>query len=88
MTEIIKSVVESTYNEVKSIMAGKQRKVTGDQLDRIKAYDKENRRIVGCRLNKVYDAELIEFWDSLPNKAQWLKQHLRNDLEASKKAGK
>ena len=52
-----------------------------------KAYDKENRVKIGANLNRIYEADLIEFWEALPNKAEWLKSKLREDVE-KQKAGK
>ena len=84
MAEIIETVVESSHNEVKSRMA----KTAQSKMDYIKEYDKENRVAITIRLSKITEPELIDYWHSIPNKARWFKEHLRNELEESKKAGK
>lgn len=62
-------------------------KADADKLKYLAQYDKENRFTASCKLSRIYDAELIEVWSTLPNKAEWLKQHLREELE-KQKAGK
>ena len=50
-----------------------------------KAYDKANRVAIKLKLNKATEPELIEYWQSIPNKTKWVKDHLRAELE--QKAG-
>ena len=44
-------------------------------------YDRENKVHVAVKLNKATDAELIEIYRSIPNKAQWIKDCLRRYAE-------
>lgn len=84
MAEIIETVVESSHNEVKSDMAAKTSK---ERLDYIRDYDRANRLKVGGYLNRLHEPELCEYWESIPNKSDWIRRKLREDLERQK-AGK
>ena len=59
-------------------------------LEYIKQYDRDNKITVTLRLNKVTEPELIEYWQSIPNKARWFKDHLRAEMARAgkQKAGK
>lgn len=63
-------------------------KTSQGKLDYIKEYDRENKRLISVKLNRATEPELVEYWDSIPNKRKWFTDRLRADMEASKKAGK
>ena len=44
-------------------------------------YLKEKCRNVGMRLNLKYDADILSFLDSLPNKQGYLKDLIREDMK-------
>lgn len=47
-------------------------------------YDKENRVQIAVKLNRVTEADLLEAWNNISNKAKWFKDHLREELEKQK----
>lgn len=53
------------------------RKWNENHKDYYRGYDRENRVQIAIKLNKVTDADLIETYRSIPNKAQWFKACLR-----------
>ena len=58
------------------------------KLDYIKEYDRENRITITIRLNRQTEPELIEYWQSIPNKRKWFTDRLKAEMDALKKAGK
>lgn len=41
-------------------------------------YNRENRYAITIRLNRQTDADLIQTWESIDNKAAWFRNALRN----------
>ncbi len=50
-----------------------------------KRYRKDNVKPVGFNLNKNTDADLIEWLESQPNRAAYLKRLIREDMERNGK---
>ena len=44
-------------------------------------YNREKMVTISVRLHKVNDAELIEVYKSIPDKAQWIRKVLRKEKE-------
>jgi hypothetical protein len=40
-------------------------------------YDRVNKIRIGIKLNKATEPELVEIYQSIPNKAEWFKECLR-----------
>lgn len=59
--------------------------LTAEQKDRNREYNnkykRENKVGISIRLNRVYDAHLIEVYQSIPNKAEWFREALREYAE-------
>ena len=53
------------------------RKWNENHREYYRRYDRENKVQIAIKLNKVTDADLIETYRSIPNKAQWFKECLR-----------
>ncbi len=47
-------------------------------------YDKKATKKIGMKLNLVYDADILEKLDSVPNKQGYIKALIRKDIEESK----
>ena len=60
-------------------------KTTDKQLEYIKEWNKKNRKVLSVRLNKTADADLIEVFESIPNKSEWIRDCLRDYMEKNKK---
>ena len=45
-------------------------------------YNREKMVTISVRLHKVNDADLIETYKSIPDKAQWLRQQLKDYKKA------
>ena len=58
-----------------------EEKKANKKIDYINRWDKENRVPVSIRLRKREDADLIEVFRSIPNKAEWLRSCLRAEKE-------
>lgn len=57
-----------------------------DQGKYIQQYMKENTRQIKFVLNQKTDADLIAWMDQQPNKQGYLKQLIRQDMEAKRQA--
>ena len=55
-----------------------------NKIERDRRYDRENKVQVAIRLNKKTEPELVEIYHSIPNKAQWFKNCLRQYAEEHK----
>ena len=58
-------------------MAGKTPK---KYIDKINEYQKENTKQICIRLHNVYDADIIKRLDSVPAKATYIKNLIRQDM--------
>lgn len=47
-------------------------------------YNREKMVTLSVRLHKVNDAELIEFYKAIPNKADWFRKALKAEKEGRK----
>ena len=61
---------------------------TKAQIKASNKYDKENTKSVLLKLNKKTDADIIEMLDAVPSKKGYIKDLIRQDIEAQKKTGK
>lgn len=61
---------------------------TKAQIKASNKYDKENTKSVLLKLNKKTDADIIEMLDAVPSKMGYIKDLIRQDIEAQKKTGK
>lgn len=61
---------------------------TKAQIKASNKYDKENTKSVLLKLNKKTDADIIELLDAVPSKMGYIKDLIRQDIEAQKKTGK
>lgn len=79
--------IQLTCRIVKTILKGRreapmeEEKKANKKIDYINRWDKENRVPVSIRLRKREDADLIEVFRSIPNKAEWLRSCLRAEKE-------
>lgn len=48
-------------------------------------YDRANKKTYAFKLNIKYDADLIEKMESVPSKAAYIKQLIRDDIEKEEK---
>ncbi len=55
-----------------------------NKIEYDKRYEKENKIQVAIKLNKVTEPELVEIYQSIPNKSQWFKECLRRYAEEHK----
>ena len=55
-----------------------------NKIEYDRRYDKENKIQVALRLNKKTEPELVEIYQSIPNKSQWFKDCLRRYAEEHK----
>lgn len=60
---------------------------TKAQIKASNKYDKENTKSVLLKLNKKTDADIIEMLDAVPSKMGYIKDLIRQDIEAQKKSG-
>lgn len=60
---------------------------TKAQIKASNKYDKENTKSVLLKLNKKTDADIIEMLDAVPSKMGYIKDLIRQDIEAQKKTG-
>ena len=58
-----------------------RKKATNKQKAYIVDYNKENTKRVNFTLNLNYDADIIAYLDTLPNKNGYLKQLIRDDMK-------
>lgn len=56
-----------------------------DQLAYIAEYDKANTQRVSIKLNRIYDADILEHLDAQPNKQGYIKALIRADIEREEK---
>lgn len=61
---------------------------TKAQIKASNKYDKENTKSVLLKLNKKTDADIIGMLDAVPSKMGYIKDLIRQDIEAQKKTGK
>lgn len=61
-----------------------RKKATNKQKAYIYEYQKENTRRINFQLNKIHDADILEFLDSLENKNLYLKNLVRDDMKKKK----
>lgn len=54
------------------------RKASRKQQEYVKAYCKQFQKAINFRLSKKNEADLINIFESIPNKAEWFKECLRN----------
>lgn len=57
---------------------------TKAQIKASNKYDKENTKSVLLKLNKKTDADIIEMLDAVPSKMGYIKNLIRQDIEAQK----
>lgn len=57
---------------------------TKAQIKASNKYDKENTKSVLLKLNKKTDADIIEMLDAVPSKMGYIKDLIRQDIEAQK----
>lgn len=62
-------------------MEEKKKSASEKKIAYINKWDKANRVSVSIRLRKREDAELIEVFRTIPNKAEWLRDCLRREKE-------
>lgn len=55
-----------------------RKKASRKQLEYISKWSKQNQKSINFRLSKTHEKELIEIFESIPNKAEWFKECLRN----------
>ena len=48
-----------------------------NKLDYIHRWNADKTKSISIRLHKVNDADLIEVWENIPNKSEWIKEKLR-----------
>lgn len=49
-----------------------------------KKYRREKMKSYSFRISRIYDAELIEYFDGVPDKAQWFRRKIREEMEGKK----
>lgn len=45
-----------------------------------KEYNKRQIKHIGVNFNRITDADVLEWWDNLPNKAEWLRTKIREEI--------
>ena len=58
-----------------------RKKATNKQKAYIVEYQKTNVKQVKLNLSKIYDADIIEFLETIPNRAGYIKQLIRDDMK-------
>ena len=58
-----------------------RKKATNKQKAYIVEYQKTNVKQVKLDLSKIYDADIIEFLETIPNRAGYIKQLIRDDMK-------
>lgn len=46
-----------------------------------KDWNKKNLKIISVNLNRSTDADIIDFWERLQNKAQWFRDACRSEMQ-------
>lgn len=59
-------------------------KTPPERVKKVMEYDKKYRYKIGTYVNKKYDTDILNFWFALPNKAEWLKNKIREEIAIQK----
>lgn len=73
---------KETRGRKRVLTPAKKKKAT---LESIKKCQKETTRCINVRYHKDYDADILEKLDQVENKADYIRQLIRKDIESNSK---